>query len=229
MKTKKKNNRSIIFVFVFLFSSIVYSLLSIVCFAQSWQEMRGDHFIVYYEKQDRAFAADTLRDAEYYYTDIATDLGYARYSNFWQWEKRVKIFIYPGQDSFLKATGQPSWSVGNANYATKSISSFSGSGEFLQSILPHEIAHLIFRDFVGFAGEVPLWLDEGVAQWQEKPKRQLVKYYVRTLYEKKLLIPSQGTKSGHFRISEFGSVSFLGIRHRWIQCLYHAPPGAKRR
>ncbi|MFA7001611.1 MAG: peptidase MA family metallohydrolase, partial [Candidatus Omnitrophota bacterium] len=41
--------------------------------------------------------------------------------------------------------------------------------------------HLIFRDYVGFRGEVPVWLDEGVAQWQEPAKRgavrQLMKFY----------------------------------------------------
>ena len=35
----------------------------------------------------------------------------------------------------------------------------------MNSLLVHEIAHLIFRDFVGFKSDVPLWLDEGVAQW----------------------------------------------------------------
>jgi hypothetical protein len=192
IKTEEQENYFSVFRFFSFFVSMLFVLcffLSVFCYAQEWQEMRGDHFIVYYEKQNQAFAGDTLRNAEYYYTDIATNLGYTRYSNFWQWEKRVKIFIYPNQDSFLKATGQPSWSVGNANYTTKQISSFSGSGEFLQSVLPHEVAHLIFRDFVGFAGEVPLWLDEGVAQWQERPKRQLVKYYVRALYEEKKIIP----------------------------------------
>lgn len=160
-----------------------------LCFAQSWQELKGEHFIIYHEKQDQAFASEVLRRSEYYYKDIASSLGYARYSNFWQWEKRVKVYVYPGKDAFLKATGQPAWSSGNANYITKQISGFSDSGEFLNSVLPHEIAHLIFRDFVGFAGEVPLWLDEGVAQWHERPKRQAVDAYVKALYKEKKLMP----------------------------------------
>ncbi|HAJ57357.1 MAG TPA: hypothetical protein DCL35_06270 [Candidatus Omnitrophica bacterium] len=184
--TEGPKNRSFFLVFLFFsFFAFLYSvflpLFSVLCYAQAWQELKGDHFIVYYEKQDERFAKDALRHSEHYYNDIASDLGYVRYSGFWQWDKRVKVFIYPSQDSFLKATGQPSWSVGNANYDTKQIMGFTGSDEFINSILAHEIAHLIFRDFVGFKGEVPLWLDEGVAQWQERPKRQLVKFFVRSL------------------------------------------------
>jgi hypothetical protein len=45
------------------------------------------------------------------------------------------------------------------------------------------MTHLIFRDFVGFKGEVPLWLDEGVAQWEEPAKRvyarQVAAYLVK--------------------------------------------------
>ncbi len=194
-----------------------------VAFSQSfdWQEVRGDHFIVFFQKQYESFAKDVLRYSERYYNDIATDLGYARYSNFWQWDKRVKIFIYPDKDAFLGATGQPSWSTGNANYITKQISGFSGSSEFMVSVLPHEIAHLIFRDFVGFKGQIPLWLDEGVAQWQERQKRRLVKYYARVLYEDKKLMPlkrltsldvrlvPEGDEAENFYIQAASLVGFL--------------------
>ncbi len=152
------------------------------------QELKGDHFIVYYTVND-AYAREVLRKAEYYYDRIASDLGYIRYSDFWQWDNRVKIAIYAQKKDFTAATGQPEWSVGNANYTTKTISSYADCAEFLQGTLPHEIGHLIFRDFVGFKGEVPLWLDEGVAQWQEPAKRQAVKFYVRKLYDASKLLP----------------------------------------
>jgi hypothetical protein len=62
-----------------------------------------------------------------------------------------------------------------ANYTDKEISSYTWSEGFLDALLPHEMTHLIFRDYVGFTGEIPLWLDEGVAQWMEPKKRELVK------------------------------------------------------
>lgn len=193
----------------------------LLCFAQEAQELKGDHFIVFYEASSSGFASDILRQAEYHYSQIAADLGYVRYSNFWQWENRVKIFIYPDQGSFLKATGQPGWSAGYADYAKKQISGFSGCREFIGRILPHEIAHLIFRDFVGFSGEVPLWLDEGVAQWQERSQRTIVKFYVRELYEKKRLLPldvlmhfdvrktREGARARDFYIQAASLVGFL--------------------
>ncbi len=158
------------------------------CFAAEWQELRGDHFIVFYVAGED-FAKEVLRKSEYYYTSIAEDLGYARYSNFWQWENRAKSHIYPVKADFLKATGQPDWSVGNAEYFKKEINSYAGCGAFLISTLPHEITHLVFRDFVGFKGEVPLWLDEGVAQWEEPAKRKIVKYVAKSLFLQKKLIP----------------------------------------
>ena len=161
---------------------LLKSIITVLCFfgaittsfAQEWQGVGGDHFIVNYFG-DENFAKEVSSKAELYYQRIASDLGYPRYSEFWTWEHRVKIYIYPDHESFLKATNQPSWSEGMADYTNKRIISYTHSEEFLISILPHEMAHLIFRDFVGFKGEVPLWLDEGVAQWAEPLKRERVK------------------------------------------------------
>jgi hypothetical protein len=38
--------------------------------------------------------------------------------------------------------------------------------------LPHELAHLILRDFVGLDTEIPLWIEEGVAQWAGSDDRE---------------------------------------------------------
>lgn len=166
MRSKKIQNR-ILFIFLF---SMVFLFISSVVQAKDWQEISGDHFFVYYKK-NKSFAKDVLQMAEKYYVGIARDLGYQRYSQFWLWDKRVKIYIHLDKKSFLKATHQPDWSEGMADYRLKQIVSYSWSEGFIESLLPHEIAHLIFRDFVGFKGEVPLWLDEGVAQWAETEKR----------------------------------------------------------
>lgn len=159
-----------------------------VAIAQEWQELKSEHFIVYFT-QDKNFAQDVLNKSEVYYQRIAADLGYARYSNFWTWDNRVKIYIHPDHASFIKATGQPQWSQGMADYRYKQIVSFVWSKGFLESLLPHEMAHLIFRDFVGFKGEVPVWLDEGVAQWAEAPKRGYIKAMSKQLYQRDTIIP----------------------------------------
>ena len=165
------------------------SCLLILCYAaesiaENWQKLKGEHFIIYYVRDSR-FAQDTLNKAEDYYNKIADELGYARYSEFWAWERRVKIYIYPDRDSYssyVKAGDHPTWSVGIAKYETKEIISFAQSRGFLDGVLPHEITHLIFRDYVG-QRNIPVWIDEGVAQWEEKGKRKLVKRKMRQLLQ----------------------------------------------
>jgi hypothetical protein len=156
-------------------------------FAEGWKELGGDHFIVYYTGEDK-FAKEVSDEAEDYYREIAIGIGYPRYSEFWTWAKRVKIYVYSDRESYLKASDMPEWSHGMADYDKKEIMSYLWSEMFTESILPHEIAHLIFRDFVGFKGTIPLWLDEGVAQWAEKKKRKALKEMAGDLYDKDRLL-----------------------------------------
>ncbi len=74
------------------------------------------------------------------------------------------------------------------DYKKKQIVSYLWSKGFVDSLLPHEIAHLIFRDFVGFKGQVPLWLDEGVAQWAEEIKRKEAITIAKQLFKNNGLI-----------------------------------------
>lgn len=155
--------------------------------AEEWRESKGGHFVVYYGK-DESFAGEVLNKAEAYYRNIASGLGYAKYSEFWIWDNRAKIYIYPDHESYLKATGQPAWSHGLADYKKKEIVSYVWSEGFVESLLPHEMAHLIFRDFVRFAGQVPTWMDEGVAQWAEESKRDYMIGLVKDLLNNDFLI-----------------------------------------
>ncbi len=147
-----------------------------------WEEIRGDHFIVFHFG-DEPFAQEVLKKAEQYYKKIGEDLGYERRSGFWQWGDRAKIYIYKTKEDFLKNSGKAEWSEGYANYNQKSIVSYEWKKDFLEALLPHEITHLIFRDYVGFQGEVPIWLDEGVAQWEEPAKRNVVRSIMRGYLE----------------------------------------------
>ena len=175
----------------YILAAAVIGAISVLVAPQAsafeWREEKGDHFIVNYT-QEEGFAKEVRRYAETYYTRIANDLGYTRF-NYWQWDNRVKIYIYPSEKDYHDATGQPAWSKGSASYQTKSISTFAWNKEFNETLLPHEIAHLIFRDFVGFEGEIPLWLDEGVAQWQEPATRDIARQAGYTVVNKRVMFP----------------------------------------
>jgi hypothetical protein len=136
-----------------------------------WLELKGEHFIVFTPGPENfknsSLAKETLEKAEKYYKSIAFDLDSASSGNFWTWDNRIKIYLYPQKELYLKATGQPDWSEGMADKKTKEIASFIGSRKFLESVLPHEITHLIFENMLGGENTVPRWLDEGVAQWEE--------------------------------------------------------------
>ncbi len=155
--------------------------------ADGWKELKSEHFIVYYLDGDQ-FAADVSQASEKYYSRIASDLGYARYDNFWTWDNRAKIYLYSDRDGYL-STGAQKWSYGMSRYDKKEIVSYANSAKFVESILPHELAHLIFRDFVGFKSYVPVWLDEGVAQWEESDNRSAAVGLLKEYISKNEIIP----------------------------------------
>ncbi len=155
----------------------------------SWSELKGEHFIIEYAQENRDFARQVLDAAENYYRTVAEDLGYTRYSKFWSWENRVKIVIYPDHKSYVAGTGAKEWSQGFADLQKRMIITYRWNKNFLDALLPHEITHLIFRDFIGFKDDVPLWLDEGVAQWEEKPLRAKRFKALKEIVRRKSLIP----------------------------------------
>ena len=186
----------------------IIGILLLFCFntfcfagAEDWQELKGEHFIVYYAPEGSSsmlvgsehvttenFARQVMFEAEKDYQRIAVDLGYARDSEFWTWDKRVKIYLYSNRETYLKSGTYPPWSEGLADYQKKAILSFFGSSGFIYSVLPHEIAHLVFRDFIGIQDTIPLWLDEGVAQWAEEKKASQIRSLVKLMFLKDSLL-----------------------------------------
>ena len=139
-----------------------------------WLKFKGDHFVVLCASgEDEDLANSVLNHAEDYYHDIADDIGYSRYQNFWTWDDRVKIILFPDQGSYVSQTGKPAWSGGYASehsvlFKSRIIVSYKGQRNFLEVILPHEITHLILHDFIGFDRPIPRFFDEGVAQLEQK-------------------------------------------------------------
>jgi hypothetical protein len=169
------NRLEVLFFFaMFVMASPVFAA------APEWQVFKGKHFLVHY-LDNPAFAEKVAGRAEEYYGSITVDLGFARFDNFWLWENRVKIYIYSSKGEFARATNAPEWAIGKTECGRREIFTFPGNDDFMDSVLPHEMTHLILMDFIGFKGEIPLWLNEGVAQWEEPAKRAKLSKIARRL------------------------------------------------
>jgi hypothetical protein len=149
-------------------------LLSGDCFAETdasvWNIEKSDHFIVYYQDIPQQYVDKLIEKAEYFYNSIVDALGFTRFDNFWTWDDRCKIYIYPSQEEYQKNTGLPRWSEASVNVRDKIINTYFQEEDFYESLLPHELGHVVFRQYVGVNIQLPLWLDEGVACMQEGSK-----------------------------------------------------------
>lgn len=141
-----------------------------VCAAapEEWRTEKSTHFIVYYKSAPGDFVSRITENAEYSYNSIADDLGLTRF-NFWLWEERAQIYIYDSAEEYQSATGKPAWVGGDTSPSEKVIRTYVYAPHFFESVLPHEMGHIIYRELVGFMNfAVPRWLEEGVATHQEK-------------------------------------------------------------
>jgi hypothetical protein len=88
----------------------------------------------------------------------------------------------------MKEMGQPSWSGGAAAYEKKAIWTFPREAGFFDSLLPHEIGHIILREAIG-SRKVPLWFEEGIASYLEQAKRYGAEKIVLDAMRNKTFIP----------------------------------------
>jgi len=161
-------------------SFILFLFAPIFLFAgeQDWHIAKSTHFLVYYNKAGQDQLERLTQRAEEYYNEITDELGFTRF-NFWTWDDRAKIYLFDTQEEYMKATGTPDWSGGQTLASGKVIRTFITAPDFLDNILPHEMGHIIFREMVGFNNPaIPLWLEEGVATYQEKQRVPGIKKYL---------------------------------------------------
>jgi hypothetical protein len=153
-----------LFLFI-LFSFLSWSPLS----AGEWREEKSDHFIVYFKNAPADFVQKAIKRAEEIYRRTTTTLGITRYDP-WTWDKRVKIFIYDNATDYRSSAGY-GWSGGIVGVDGRTIMTYPSASGFFDSLLPHELGHIVFRDHLGSKAVVPLWLSEGVAMYQEEGGR----------------------------------------------------------
>lgn len=110
------------------------------------------------------------RDVERRRGEISRALGISEPG---AWRPRCTVHICDNRTAYTRDSGGPSWSAGWSRVettaeggVTRTVFTFEkDTYEELMSVLTHELAHVIFRDAVVPSSKIPLWLDEGVANF----------------------------------------------------------------
>lgn len=134
-----------------------------------WKKYNSRYFVIYYKNAPVDFVESVAQTAGELYENIPRNLGFIRYQG-WEYDDRAAVYIYDDQAEYQRYAKNMEWSGGLTNVGHKEIHTFPSAAGFFDSTLPHELAHLIFREYIGNT-RVPVWLDEGVAMYQEKAKR----------------------------------------------------------
>jgi len=197
-----------------------------------WQTKKSQHFIIYYQEAAEDFVNELAASAENYYNSIVEELGFRR-MDFWSWDDRAKIYLFNSGADYLNDTGGAAWSGAQVLVKRRTIKTFLGQQTFFDSLLPHELTHIIFREFVGSKIELPLCLEEGIACAQEKSSlisrmaaaKELVKQdaYLKfdklfAIYSSSLIVPnvfySESAALIVFLLKKYGQELFLDFSRK---------------
>ena len=133
--------------------------------ADSMRKMRSEHFIIYYDEDVGEAYARKIRDiCEKFYWRITKEFNLVR-NKLWTWGNRAEIYIAKDEDGYADRFECPPWSAACVNYHGKVIYTYPHQ-ERMKAMVSHELAHIIFREYIGY-GNLPLWLDEGMASYIE--------------------------------------------------------------
>jgi hypothetical protein len=155
----------------------------------NWQQMKGQDFIIYYrEDVPEDFVQTTMDTAEVEFRRVTDNLGITNNQE-WAMEHQIKIYIYSDRDDFVKSGGQAGWAHGVTFAKAKTIKLYPDATGFFDTVLPHELGHIVFRDYIGYTAVIPLWFEEGVAIYQEKAKRLGANKMVKEEIENGQFIP----------------------------------------
>lgn len=171
-----------------------------------WNNYKSTHFIIYYHPSiEKSYIKEFTKKCEHYYGVITERLGFNRF-NFWLWDDRALVFIYKDKEQYVEQTGRAGWSGASVHIKKKHISTFYFAQDFFDVILPHEMGHIILREFIGLKAKAPLWFDEGVACANEEDC--LLRYLV---VAKGLMESGIGMKLSEMEMIKPGEIIFPSV------------------
>jgi hypothetical protein len=129
-----------------------------------WKLESAPSLDIYYHDQDSAMIKDLLSGTQSNLSRIKLDTVIPP-------ERKIKILIYRNYDE-VKSSGlfKQDWIGGQAfpNYNVIILAVNSSNLNWAKGGVPHEITHLIVHETVfGPFGDIPRWLDEGLAMFSE--------------------------------------------------------------
>ncbi len=131
---------------------------------ESFTKRETYYFNIKYEGEEKRELGDyALKTMSAAYADVGGDLGYYP-------KEPVNVILYTRQQ-FNDVTDAPSWSGGvfDGNIRVP-VGGANIDKDALAAVLYHEYTHAVIHMVAG--GRLPTWLDEGIAQYEERWIRQ---------------------------------------------------------
>jgi len=126
-----------------------------------WDSLTSDEVTLFWYGGDRSFAQELIDAADEALGRLADDIGVSL-------EQPVRFYIYASTQDLQGALVYPQeWTGGVAfpDYGTIAIGISPSNLEWGKRAIAHELGHLVVHQAVsGPYGDLPTWLDEGLAQ-----------------------------------------------------------------
>ncbi|MHC4916845.1 MAG: tetratricopeptide repeat protein, partial [Planctomycetota bacterium] len=134
-----------------------------------WKRLESDRFVAFHHNEK--LARLVLQSAEYYVDRVLSNLSLPESV---LWKEKCPIYIYRDAKGYREASGQAEWSGGvssvrsaGGKLISQKVLTYQTAPKLLNSVLPHELAHLVFMSAIGYSPKFPLALHEGVAVYNE--------------------------------------------------------------
>ncbi len=198
-----------------------------------WQELRDDDLVVRWYEGDAAFGQSLFETARSALDRMKRESGRAL-------DFPVYLVVYPNREDFSSWHSYVEEWVGGEAFpplgVTVEIISPRDRQDWVQDVIPHEIAHLFFYQAVhGVTADWPRWLDEGVAQYYEPGDHAQELALVSAAAKEGNLIPlevlsgSFGSDTEKVRLAYAESLSaVLYMRETWDEASFAAFVAALR-
>jgi len=145
--------------------------------AGDWDVLSRPPFVIHHQSNPH-LAEQVAKLAALALPNVARDLG--GLSARVEFDHEVHFYVYASKEEYQKRTKQPEWSKGFTRVKSdggKLLSHeirifYTRMKDLRRQVIPHELAHVILPNLLGYPDTRPLWIEEGCAVRQESYSRK---------------------------------------------------------